>query len=251
MGTALRHKVCPVESRDTGSVGLGNFGTIELLFTVAYCTSCMELCCWEHFLDSHIFTIGLRSCCSRCESSAPSMVSVEWSSGAFKSPPDLTPFTLDKHNTKEKRKFHVRGWVTTCRQTDSLILLGDPPLINHQAMKISSPNRGLKQTEHGAPQLHLFLIPHTLLPFFSRRNFYEEKERCSGAGLHMSKEVNTTTSMLCTDPKLREIKHYFKGFYRSSSHNSRTATNPNLVTANIFRPKERSSVFVVLCLFFR
>lgn len=28
--------------------------------------------------------------------------------GSFYSSPDLTPFTLDKHNTKEKRKFYIR-----------------------------------------------------------------------------------------------------------------------------------------------
>lgn len=36
--------------------------------------------------------------------------------GALYSPPDLTPFTLDKHNKKEKLKFYVRGWVITCRK---------------------------------------------------------------------------------------------------------------------------------------
>lgn len=53
------------------------------------------------------------------------------------------------------------------------IPLGVQPLINHQAMKVSSPNTGLKQTEQGAPQPHLSPIPHSLLPF-PDRNFYEE-----------------------------------------------------------------------------
>lgn len=77
--------------------------------------------------------------------------------GALYSPPDLTPYILDKHNKKEKLKFYVRGWVITRRKKkkDSLIPLGVQPLINHQAMKVSSPNRGLKQTEQGTPQPHL------------------------------------------------------------------------------------------------
>lgn len=41
-------------------------------------------------------------------------------------------------------------------------------------MKVSSLNRGLKQTEQEAPQLHLLPIAHSLLPF-TGQNFYKER----------------------------------------------------------------------------
>lgn len=66
------------------------------------------------------------------------------------------------------------GWVITYRKKDSLIPLRVRPLINHQAIKVSSPNRGLIQTEQGAPQPRRLPVPHALLPS-TGRNFYKER----------------------------------------------------------------------------
>lgn len=55
------------------------------------------------------------------------------------------------------------------QEKESLIPLGVEPLVNHQAMKVSSAD-GLKQTEHGAPQLYL---SSSLV--LCCRNFYEER----------------------------------------------------------------------------
>lgn len=80
------------------------------------------------FSDSHIFTMGFAVTSQQmwiiCPRYGLCWTALRGSSGPFGSPPDLTPFTLDKHNTKEKRKFYVRGWVITCRKKDSLIPLG-------------------------------------------------------------------------------------------------------------------------------
>lgn len=117
---------------------------------------CIKLRLGVHF-DSHILMIALL---------------LGGFCRALSSPPDLTPFTLDKHNIKEKLRFYVRrvGYYT---QGNRPIPPGVQPLVNHQAMKVSSPNRGLKQTEQGAPRHNLIPIPHWLLPF-TNRNFYEE-----------------------------------------------------------------------------
>lgn len=94
----------------------------------------------------------------------------------FNSPPDLTPFTLDKHNTEEKRRFYVGGWVITCRKRG----LSNSPgrLSTHKSSSnesFLSKQGGLKQTEHGAPQPP---TPHPSLssPFFLGGIFMRKEE---------------------------------------------------------------------------
>lgn len=80
------------------------------------------------YLDSHIFTMGfavtLQQMWIVCPRYGFCWTVLRGRSGPFNSPPDLTPFTLDKHNTKEKCTFYVRGWVITCRKKYSLVPLG-------------------------------------------------------------------------------------------------------------------------------
>lgn len=154
----VRHKSCSVGQFIPACIHTGHY--------LVYRSSCISNRAM-YFVDSHIVTMGFAV-------SSQQMLKKGASPG---SPPDLTPFTLDKHNTKEKRTFYVRGRVITCRKRDSLIPSGVSPLINHQAMKVSSPNRGLKQTEHGAP-LPLLSPPHTSLssPLFMVGIFMRKEE---------------------------------------------------------------------------
>lgn len=81
-------------------------------------------------------------------------------------------------------------------------------------MKVSSPNRGLKQTEQGTPQPHLSPIPHSLLPF-TGWNFYEERRDVVMQGYtrakrqilkHQSTTVTTTTEKKNTNVILKAFK---------------------------------------------
>lgn len=90
---------------------------------LVYCMSFVSNCVNWVYLDSHIFTTGFAVTSQQMEIVCPRhgfyLTVLRGFSGALYSPPDLTPFTLDKHNTKEKLKFYVRGWVITCRKKDS------------------------------------------------------------------------------------------------------------------------------------
>lgn len=76
------------------------------------------LCCHMHFLDPYI---SMRVFVDRCESSPVVQFLLNCPQGLlvehFSSAPDVTPFTLDQQNTKEKPKFYVKEWVITCRKT--------------------------------------------------------------------------------------------------------------------------------------
>lgn len=136
----VRHKGCLVESEATGSVGLNSCGTIQSFYTTTakllqwaaallglLHALCIKLCRWV-YLDSHVFTMGFAVTSQQMWIVFP-QYGLCWTvlrgfSGPFNSPPDQTPFTLDKRSTKEKCKFCVRRWVITSRKKDSLIPLG-------------------------------------------------------------------------------------------------------------------------------
>ena len=142
--TGLGAPSCLPESKGTGCVGLRSCRIMNPLSTTTtrrllegaaalfdlMQASFIKLCCRVYFLDSHIFTLGFVVSSQQMWSVCP-WYGFCWtllggiSPRPFNSPPDLTPFTLDKHNTKEENKFYVRGWVITCRKKgDSLIPLG-------------------------------------------------------------------------------------------------------------------------------
>lgn len=200
MSQPLQLTSCFLPGRRHHTVRHGGHGTFhatdcpselqsDWLYCVSFESSCVSACI-------SILTFSRRLFCSHVAAHENyfipgGMVSIYRSSGGFcgalSSPPDLTPFTLDKHNTKEKLRFYVRrvGYYT---QGNGPIPPGVRPLVNHQAMKVSSPNRGLKQTEQGAPRPSLVPIPHWLLPL-TDRNFYEEtgdaaKRGCARAKRH-------------------------------------------------------------------
>lgn len=92
--------------------------------------SYLKLCCWVYCQDSHIFTVGFFAVPSQQMWIVRRWYGFCWMvlrgvSRLFNSPPDLTPFTLDKHNTKEKRRFNVGGLgLLHAGKGDSLIPLG-------------------------------------------------------------------------------------------------------------------------------
>lgn len=126
----VRHKGSPVESKATGSVGqFSHFMPQQqgrcsgLQNYLVYCMSFVSNCVNWVYLDSHIFTTGFAVTSQQMEIVCPRhgfyLTVLRGFCGALYSQPDLTPFTLDKHNTKEKLKFYVRGRVITCRKKDS------------------------------------------------------------------------------------------------------------------------------------
>lgn len=93
----------------------------------------------------------------------------------FNSPPDLTPFTLDKHNTKEKNTFYVRRWVITCRKRG---LSNSPGRLSTH--KSSSNERflskqGAKTNWTRSPICPTSPPSLTLFFLFPGWNFYEER----------------------------------------------------------------------------
>lgn len=131
----VRHKVCLVESKPAGSVGQFNhfmpfFFALPFQWAAELFGLLDALCIKLHhlvYLVSHIFTMGI---CGHVAADGnclpPGMVSVNRSLGALCSQPDLTPFILNKHDTKEKLKFYVKGWVITCRKTGLSNFTGSP-----------------------------------------------------------------------------------------------------------------------------
>lgn len=145
------------------------------------------------FLDLHIFTLGF------VVTSQQMWILCLWYglcwrvlrgfSRHFNSPPDLTPFALDKHNTMGENEFYVRGLVITCRKRG----LSESPgkLYPHKSSSNESflSKQGAKTNWTWSPSPDLTLILHSPLPL-PGRNFYEERrdevvEDYAGAKRHI------------------------------------------------------------------
>lgn len=133
----------------------------------------------------------------------------------------------------------LEGWVITCRKKG----LSNSPgsLTTHKSSSNESflSKQGAKTNWTRSPSCPTSpSIPRSLLPS-SWEEFLWGKKRCSSAKLHWSKEVNTTTSIPCSEPKLQKNPNIIlRGFYTSSSDGRRKTTDP--VTGNIIRTKEGS-----------